>query len=68
VVESGGRLLGLVAGRTRGPLEIMVRGLDDLLQGLPGVSGSTVLGDGTVVLILDPQRLAALHKITGAAA
>ncbi len=58
-VEGGGRLCGLVVDATRGPLEIMVRGLDDLLQDLPGVAGSTVLGDGRVVLILDSQGLAA---------
>lgn len=68
VVEGGGRLLGLAVDDTRGPLEIMVRGLDDLLQGLPGVSGSSVLGDGSVVLILDPQGLVTLRETVGEAA
>ncbi len=68
VVEGGGRLLGLAVGATRGPLEIMVRGLDDLLQALPGVSGSSVLGDGSVVLILDPQGLVGLREALGEAA
>ena len=65
VVEGGGRLLGLMVGGTRGPLEIMVRGLDDLLRGLPGISGSSVLGDGSVVLILDPQGLVGLRDTVG---
>ena len=68
VVEGGGRLLGLAVDATRGPLEIMVRGLDELLQALPGISGSSVLGDGSVVLILDPQGLAALRESLGEAA
>ena len=68
VVEAGGRLLGLAVAATRGPLEIMVRGLDDLLQGLPGVSGSSVLGDGSVVLILDPGGLVGLREALGEAA
>ena len=68
VTDGGGHPLGLTVGATRGPLEILVRGLDDLLQGLPGVSGSSVLGDGTVVLILDPQRLARLRETVGEAA
>ncbi len=68
VVDGGGRLLGLAVGATRGPLEIMVRGLDDLLQGLPGVAGSSVLGDGSVVLILDPQGLVDLRESLGEAA
>lgn len=68
VVEGSGRLLGLTVEATRGPLEILVRGLDDLLQGLPGVSGSSVLGDGSVVLILDPQGLVGLRETLGEAA
>ncbi len=68
VTEASGRLLGLIVDATRGPLEIMVRGLDDLLQGLTGVSGSTVLGDGSVVLILDPLGLAGLRDAVGEAA
>jgi two-component system chemotaxis sensor kinase CheA len=68
VVEGGGRLVGLAVGAIRGPLEIMVRRLDDLLQGLPGVAGSSVLGDGSVVLILDPHGLADLRESLGEAA
>ncbi len=68
VADAGGRLLGLAVAATRGPLEIMVRGLDDLLQALPGVSGSSVLGDGSVILILEPQGLATLRDTIGEAA
>ncbi len=68
VISAGSRLRGLVVDATRGPLEIMVKGLDDLLHGLPGVGGSTVLGDGRVVLILDAQALTALEPTVGAAA
>ena len=68
VMDGGGRLLGLAVGGTRGPLEIMVRGLDELLRALPGVSGSSVLGDGSVVLILDPQGLVGLRESLGEAA
>ena len=67
-VDAGGQLLGLVVEATRGPLEIMVRDLDDLLRDLPGVSGSSVLGDGSVVMILDPLALAALRPGIGEAA
>jgi two-component system chemotaxis sensor kinase CheA len=67
VVDAGGRHFGLAVDASRGPFEIMVRGLDDLLQGLPGVSGSSVLGDGRVVLILDPQELVTLSLVGEAA-
>ena len=68
VAEGGGRLVGLAVSAARGPLEIMVRGLDELLAALPGVSGSSVLGDGSIVLILDPQGLAGLRESFGEAA
>ena len=63
-----GTLTLIAVSATRGPLEIMVRGLDEILAGLPGVSGSSVLGDGSIVLILDPQGLVGLRESVGEAA
>jgi len=39
--------------------EVVVKTLGTLLRRVHGVSGATVLGDGSVVLILDPAQLAA---------
>ena len=38
-------------------MEVMLKPLDGLLAGMPGVAGSTLLGDGTVLLILDLWEL-----------
>ena len=59
VVGSGERRGGLVVDRLLGQQEIVVKGLDDYLGELPGISGATVLGDGRVALILDLASLLA---------
>jgi two-component system chemotaxis sensor kinase CheA len=59
VVESGERQGGVVVDRLLGQQEIVVKGLDDYLGELPGISGATVLGDGRVALILDLASLVA---------
>jgi two-component system chemotaxis sensor kinase CheA len=38
-------------------MEIMLKPLDGLLSGMPGVAGSTLLGDGSVLLVLDLAEL-----------
>lgn len=38
-------------------MEVMLKPLDGLLSGLPGIAGSTLLGDGSVLLILDVAEL-----------
>ena len=53
VVASGEKRGGLVVDRLLGQQEIVIKGLDDYLGELPGISGGTVLGDGRVSLIID---------------
>lgn len=53
----GNNRRGLVVDEIVGIREIVVKGLDSALGTLQGISGSTVLGDGKVILILDPQGL-----------
>jgi len=57
VIEAFGRHRGLVADAILGMQEVVVRGLDPILGRPVGVFGSTVLGDGTPILILDPRTL-----------
>lgn len=38
-------------------LEVMLKPLDGLLSGMPGITGSTLLGDGSVLLVLDLAEL-----------
>lgn len=57
IVDSEGQARALLADAVVGSRDIVVKGLDDICGDPPGISGSTILGDGTVVLILDPARL-----------
>jgi two-component system chemotaxis sensor kinase CheA len=57
IVEAFGKHRGLVVDAILGMQEVVVRGLDPILGKPVGVSGSTVLGDGTPILILDARTL-----------
>src|SRR5579884_2297575 len=53
VVKSAGREAGLVVDVLHGEMQAVIKSLGKIFQGLPGISGSTILGDGRVALILD---------------
>lgn len=57
VVEAAGKRRGLVADAIIGLQEVVVRGLDPICGRSPGIAGSTVLGDGRPILILDARTL-----------
>ena len=60
VIEADNNRRGLVADDLTGMREIVVKTLGDV-GGLPrGISGATILGDGRVLLILDPRSLVAM--------
>ena len=58
VVGTGAAALGIAVDRIIGQREIVVRAIADALVRVEGISGATDLGDGHVVLILDPAVLA----------
>jgi two-component system, chemotaxis family, sensor kinase CheA len=58
VVGTGTGALGIAVDRITGQREIVVRTITDPLVRVPGIAGATDLGDGHVVLILDPAVLA----------
>ena len=53
VVQQGERKHGLVVDRLVGEEELVIKALDDHLVATDLVSGASILGDGTVVLILN---------------
>jgi len=53
VVGSGEKRGGLIVDRLIGQQEVVIKALDDYLGELPGISGGTVLGDGSISMILD---------------
>jgi two-component system chemotaxis sensor kinase CheA len=53
VISQGDRKYGLVVDRLVGEEELVIKALDDQLVATELVSGASILGDGTVVLILN---------------
>lgn len=57
VVESGNRKLGLIVDELLHRQEVVIKSLGDYLGELPLISGATIMGDGSVILILDPNEV-----------
>lgn len=57
VVESDEGRCGLVVDQVLGDCQTVIRSLGRLYRQVQVVSGATILGNGAVALILDPQRL-----------
>jgi two-component system chemotaxis sensor kinase CheA len=53
VVNVGGVQVGLVVDFLVGQEEVVIKPLGALLQGLDGMAGATITGDGKIALILD---------------
>jgi two-component system chemotaxis sensor kinase CheA len=53
VLDIDGAEVAIGVQRFEEHLDIMLKPLEGVLAGLPGLAGSTLLGDGTVLLILD---------------
>ncbi len=64
VIGTGGRRFGLAVDSLMGEEELVIKALEDQLVTSPLVSGASILGDGTVVLILNvPAVVSHLSKI-----
>ncbi|MCD2450717.1 chemotaxis protein CheA [Methylicorpusculum oleiharenae] len=57
VVNAGGRQVGFVVDQLIGQEEVVIKALGAKLQGLDGLSGATITGDGRIALILDVPGL-----------
>ena len=53
VVEANGRRAGLLVDDLLGQQQIVIKSLDSHYRRVDGISAATILGDGTVALILD---------------
>ncbi|WP_370374824.1 chemotaxis protein CheW [Maricaulis sp.] len=58
VLDAGGRNVGLVVDNVLDTEEIVVKPLSESLRNVSAYSGATILGDGSVIMILDPNGLA----------
>ena len=64
VIDAGTRRFGLAVDSLAGEEELVIKALEDDLSASPLVSGASILGDGTVVLILNvPAVVSRLARI-----
>jgi len=57
VVETGEGRFGFVVDQVLGDCQTVIKSLGRIYRHVQAVSGATILGDGRVALILDPERL-----------
>jgi two-component system chemotaxis sensor kinase CheA len=57
VIHDNERRLGLVVDQLLERQEIVIKPLGAYLGDIKGISGATIMGDGSVILILDPHEL-----------
>lgn len=57
VIGVAEKRIGVIVTRLLGQQEVAIKSLGKYLARLPGIAGSTILGDGRVALIVDPVGL-----------
>ncbi len=57
VAAVGERRVGVIVDRLRSQEEVVIKSMWDYLDGIKGISGATITGEGKVVLILDIPEL-----------
>jgi len=62
VVEGDGKKAGLLVDELLGQQQVVIKSLETNYKRVDGVSGATILGDGTVALILDVDGLIELSR------
>lgn len=58
VTNVDGQRFGFVVDEVVGQQQTVIKGLGKAYRGVEGISGATILGNGEVALILDPQKIA----------
>ncbi|MCB1746411.1 MAG: chemotaxis protein CheA [Gammaproteobacteria bacterium] len=62
VVEGEGQRAGIFVDELLGQQQVVIKSLETNYRRVEGISGATILGDGTVAMILDAGGLIALHR------
>jgi two-component system, chemotaxis family, sensor kinase CheA len=65
VTRAGHGLLGIVVDQVFDPEKIAAKPVAPILRNITMFGGSTILGDGSVIMILDPDGVARASGITG---
>ncbi|HEY4134980.1 MAG TPA: chemotaxis protein CheW [Alphaproteobacteria bacterium] len=58
IAQVGNTKFGMIVDRVFDTEEIVVKPVSTMMRGLPFYSGNTILGDGNVIMILDPHGVA----------
>ncbi|MBD3755662.1 MAG: chemotaxis protein CheA [Gammaproteobacteria bacterium] len=62
VVEDGGKRAGIFVDDLLGQQQVVIKSLESNFMKIDGIAGATILGDGTVSLILDVKEAVSSHK------
>jgi len=62
VVEAEGKKVALLVDDLLGQQQVVIKSLETNFKTVEGISGATILGDGTVALILDVSGLISISK------
>ncbi|KHN59169.1 chemotaxis protein CheA [Dickeya fangzhongdai] len=62
ILQSAGRRYALLVDQLIGQHQVVVKNLESNYRKVPGVSAATILGDGSVALIVDVSALQALYR------
>lgn len=62
VVEAEGKKVALLVDDLLGQQQVVIKSLETNFKSIEGISGATILGDGTVALILDVTGLISISK------
>ncbi|HAK45199.1 MAG TPA: hypothetical protein DCO79_04680 [Spirochaeta sp.] len=65
IVGSGDKRMGLMVDSLIGEEDVVIKPLKDKYTNSPGIAGATILGDGTVSLIIDVSQLLELSLKQG---
>ncbi|SIP87855.1 two-component system, chemotaxis family, sensor kinase CheA [Alkalispirochaeta americana] len=57
VVDSGSQRAGIVVDQIMGQSQVVIKPLNGAVRTVPEISGSTILGDGSISFILDVPRM-----------
>jgi two-component system chemotaxis sensor kinase CheA len=61
VVRMNGEHFGIIVDDFREVIDIILKPMGGILGGLSGYSGSALLGDGSVLMVLNPKELVTCH-------
>jgi two-component system chemotaxis sensor kinase CheA len=61
VVEADGEKIGIVVDELQGQQQVVIKSLEENYKKVDGISGATILGNGTVALIID---VSGINKMT----